>query len=311
MSDRHVALIVEDEEGIAAIEKRWVASLGHEWRHAVTLEDVREAVAAREYCYVLLDMQIPADRLSRESVGCGETAFEMIRRASPERMSNGKYALPVIVVTGFSREPDFISKMYEAFDADGFIAKPFGDRHDLLLDKIRGALARTGRTEHAQCKCVGRKSAPPPVEAGRESLASAPRESGSARVEAGGVVRIAIDGKRLAARTDVVVNGVRGTLQDALFVVFLNMVCAHLKSPGAWTSAAKLGMARNDKAASRIRAALKGLVPAGFEIVETQKTVGFRLNPAVVVEGVEWGALREHGQAGVRRVAGEFVPGGR
>ena len=304
MGDSHLVLIIEDDEHIAEIEKGWVTSLGQRWRHARTLEEVREALAAGGYCYVLLDMQIPADALSRASVGCGETAFDMIRRAFPARLRNGKFALPVIVVTGYSRDPDFISKMYEVFDADGFITKPFGDRDDLLLDKIRGVLARAGRAEHALCKCAGTGTgsvSPPAMEARQE----ASRES-SPQGRAESAVCIAIDGKRGAARTDVLVNGVRGSLQDALFVVFLNLVANHLRSKEAWGSAAKLGMARNDKAATRIRAAMKGMLPAGFVIVETQKTVGFRLNPVVVIERVEWGALRDHGQAGVRKVAGEW-----
>ncbi len=287
MRKRHVALIVEDDPQIAVILKEFVGSLGHDWIHEATLEEVRAAVAAGGYCYVLLDMQIPADAHSRAVVGCGETALEVIRRAAPERTKAGKHVLPILVVTSYSRHPDFVSKMYD-MDANGFIAKPFDDRADLILDKIRAALARAERVDHSCCAAV---------------LAASPE-----RMTPGSVVRVAIDGKRGAARTDVLVNDTRGSLQDMLFVVFLHMVAAHLRDPEAWTSAAKLGMARNDKATTRIRAALKELLPAEFEIVETQKTVGFRLNPGVVIARVDWEALAGHGQAAVRKIAGEWRP---
>ena len=86
---------------IADILKELVASLGHEWIYASTLEEVRAAVAAGGYCYVLLDMQIPPDATSRASVGCGETALRLIRRAAPARNAGDQHVLPVLVVTGY------------------------------------------------------------------------------------------------------------------------------------------------------------------------------------------------------------------
>ena len=295
MSERHVALIVEDDPHIAEILKELVTSLGHDWVHATTLDEVRAAVAAGGYCYVLLDMQIPADATSRPSVGCGETALRLIRRASPDRTASGRHVLPILVVTGYSRDPDFVSKMYD-MDANGFIAKPFGERVDLELDKIRAALVRAEREEHEGCGGDAKEELPTPPE----------NPCASASVTTARVVRIAIEGRRVAGRNDVLVDGRRGSLPDVLFCVFLRFVGSHLGTPGAWQSAAKLGMARNRWAPTRIRAALRDVLPSGVEILESERNVGYRLNAAVHVERVEWGELAKHPQAAVRKVAEEW-----
>ena len=301
MSGVHVALIVEDDPQVADVLEELVASLGHAFRHATTLEEVRAAVAAGGYCYVLLDMQIPADATSREAVGCGETALRLVRRASSARNAADHHVLPVIVVTGYSRDPDFVSKMHKN-GADDFIPKPFGDRPDRILDTIRAALELAGREEHGACDAArGEQAVSSKVSAVVEE-APPGTASGSAAAEP---VRVAIEGTWLAQRNDLLVNGTRATLPDAHFTVFLSAVLAHQRARGEWESAAKLGMTRNQWAPSRIQSELKGLLPAGFRVLEANKPHAFRLNPAIVIERVEWGALGKHPQATVRKIAAE------
>lgn len=295
MSDRPVALIVEDDPQIADILEELVTSLGHECRHASTLDEVRAAVAAGGYSYVLLDMQIPADARSRASVGCGETALRLIRRAAPARNARDHHVLQILIVTGYSRDPDFVSKMHKE-GADDFIPKPFGARLDRVLDKIRAALALAERDEHAACEHPTEAQPVAPTRSPPTSIAAAPAE----------VVRFAIDGAYLAQRSDVLVNDARGTLPDAHFIVLVNAIGAHLHAPGEWESAAKLGMTRNRWAPSRILSELKELLPKGFRVLEPNKPHSFRLNPAIVVERVDWGALAKHPQPAVRKIAAEW-----
>ena len=300
MSGVHVALIVEDDPQVADVLKELVASLGHAWRHARTLEEVRAAVAAGGYCYVLLDMQIPADATSREAVGCGETALRLVRRANPARNAEDNHVLPVIVVTGYSRAPDFVSKMHKN-GADDFIPKPFGDRPDRILDTIRTALELAGREEHGACDAArGERAIPSPVGAVAESAPPANASSTTAEP-----VRFAIEGTCLGQRNDLLVNGARATLPDSQFTIFLYAVLVHLRAPGEWESAAKLGMTRNSWAPSRIQSELKELVPPGVRVLESNKPHAFRLNPAIVIERVEWAALAKHPQAAVRKIAAE------
>lgn len=62
-------------------------------------------------------------------------------------------------------------------------------------------------------------------------------------------------------------------------------------------------MTRDRWVASRIRDAFKGAVPEGFEIVEGDRNGRFRLNPAVVIERVEWGELAKHPEGAVGKIA--------
>jgi DNA-binding response OmpR family regulator len=291
MDDRHVALIVEDDPHIADIEKELVTSMGHKWLHATSLEDVRNAITAGGYCYVLLDMQIPADAVSRPAVVCGETALRLLRRASPQRTDDGKHVLPILIVSGYSRDPEFVSKMFE-MDANGFISKPFGERIEATLAKIHTALERAGREEHSACSAA--------VEA---RGAREPARAGSERPPSAAAVHLVIDGSVTASRTNVLVNGIPVPLQDSTFSVLLRLVAFHLRSPGEWSPADKVGTTTRAWATSRLRTAFKCAVPPGFEVVEVRKGVGCRLNPSVVVERVAWDALRTHGEAAVRKLA--------
>jgi CheY-like chemotaxis protein len=288
VSRRLVALIVEDDPHIAAILKELVESLGHEWIHATTLAEVRAAVAAGGFDYVLLDMQIPADATSHANVGCGETALRLIRRAFPARNARDQHVLQIIVVTGYSRDPDFVSKTHRE-GGDDFIAKPLGERIDRVLDKIRAALTAAGLDEHDGWQ--GPIEAPSPTAGPVETL------------------RIAIDGAHLAQRNDVIVNGARGTLPEGHFVVLVSAISAHLRAQAEWHSAAKLGMTRNPWAPSRIQTELKELLPKGFRVVEANKPHRFRLNPAIAIERVDWAALGKHPLAEVRKIAAEWGKG--
>ncbi len=307
MSGRHVALIVEDDPFIADNLKELVTSLDHEWRHASTLEEVRAAIAAGGYCYVLLDMQIPADATVKESVGCGETALRLLRRKAPERNARDKHVLPILVVTGYSSKPDFVSKVHKE-GANDFIAKPFGPL-DLVLDKIREALRLAEREEHEECEAAAKAAR---EAAAAEEEAAAGDEMGDARGRSTAVsaaLRFVIDGTYMAQRSRVIVNDVTAWLPDAHFLVLVSAIAVHVKTPSEWESATKLAMARNPWATSRIVTALKDVLPAGFRVIEANKPARFRLNPAIVIERVEWGALGKHPNAGVRKVAGEVGKG--
>jgi hypothetical protein len=120
-------------------------------------------------------------------------------------------------------------------------------------------------------------------------------------------VTIAIDGARSARKTRVLACGQPCELQDARFAVFLHFVAAHLKANGAWSSAVKMGMGRNKWMPTRIRAAFGGIVPEGFTLIEADRAGNFRLNPAVVIERVDWAALAEHPEPSVRKLASEWA----
>ena len=294
---------IEDDHAIADVLKDLVTSLGHAFRHAVTLADVRGELSAGGFCYVLLDMQIPADGTSVPQVGCGETALGLIRAIDARRNARGKHLLPVLIVTAYSRDPSYISKMLTEMDADDFIAKPLGDRLDLILDRIRSKLASAERADHSACV------APAPPAAAVPTPRSAAPTSSVAPLAAtrGPIVRMAIDGTRGGRKTIVKVQGEARELQDGLLPVLVSLILLQTTSPGAWAGKTGLAMARKRYAPSRIRKTFEGLVPEGFEIVQYTAGGEFRLNPNVVVENVEWEALVDHPELEVQKVAREQV----
>ena len=89
----------------------------------------------------------------------------------------------------------------------------------------------------------------------------------------------------------------------------MSAIGAHARAPGEWESVAKLGMTRNRWAPSRIQSELKTLLPPGFRVLEPNKPHSFRLNPAIVVERMDWAALAKHPQPAVRKIAAEWTKG--
>jgi DNA-binding response OmpR family regulator len=312
MNDQHVALIIEDDSGISEILQEIVASLGHASIVASTLEEVRAAIAKGGFCYVLLDMQIPAHKGARAMLGSGETALLAIRKKDPRHAEQGGHVLPVIIVTGYSRDYEFVTKMHE-MGADTFIAKPFDDRIEVVLDKIRNALAKSGRVEHEACLRIPERaaSAPPPasVMTARASDAStrgpANRSNGAVTDVSTAPARLVIDGTQSKRRTRVLVNDVARDLQDAHFLFLLRVVMAGLRKRVEWATHHELGIDRKPEVPSRVRSAFAELVPAGFEVVESDRDGRYRLNPRVVVERIDWATLEQHSNAMVQKMATE------
>ena len=116
---------------------------------------------------------------------------------------------------------------------------------------------------------------------------------------------LVIDGEALRRRTGLWVNGERRSLQDAKVPPLLRLIIAYQRASGEWQSREALGIVRSQDATSRIRSALKGLLPDGSKVVEDDHNGRFRLNPAVHVGRVDWDRLAEHPDAAVRKIVEE------
>jgi DNA-binding response OmpR family regulator len=292
----HRVLVVEDDPRLAAELCRLLASIGHEAIHVSTLEELRAAIETGGFCCVLLDMEIPADARSRALVSCGETALQLLRKVYPHRRPNGFHVLQILVVTGYSTNHEFVSRIFE-MNADGFIAKPFDQKPEVLLDKVRAALVKAGREDHDACEALpldGAKATP---------SAAPPRLTGTVTVD--------IDGSKNKLRNIVRVDSKPCELQDAKFLVFLRLVAARDRAPDAWVAKQDLKIARNPEMPHRLRLAFATTVPAGFLIVEGDKSGRLRLNPAVVVGSVDWKALESHANEAIKKLAKECVARGR
>jgi hypothetical protein len=108
----------------------------------------------------------------------------------------------------------------------------------------------------------------------------------------------------------VMINRERREVPESPFVSLLLAIGAHLRSPKSWSSREALRIPPSRAAMARIRAPFAGLVPAGFDAVEVDGQKACRLNPGIVMERVDWGAMVDHPNANVRRVAKEMLAKG-
>ena len=69
----------------------------------------------------------------------------------------------------------------------------------------------------------------------------------------------------------------------------------------------ELGIGDDRGIVTRLRKALKGVVPEGLQVIEFDGQKQYRLNPEIVVEGVNWETLARHPNEAVRKIAAETV----
>lgn len=159
MGGRHVALIIEDEAEMAAEIADLVRPFGHEHLHAETQADAMGCLDRGGFCYVLLDLQIKADRQSiRPRVDSGMALLREIRRRYPRRRANDMHLVPVIVVSGHGREPKNIIDAFRD-GIDDFIMKPLSINNQDIGAKIRRCLELAGHLDHGRCEACVREAA--------------------------------------------------------------------------------------------------------------------------------------------------------
>lgn len=173
MSSQHLALIVEDDPQIVRLLTQHLDSIGHAYRVATTVAEALALLVDGGFCYGLFDMQIPSSAGAPPLVTGGKTIFERFRKANARCTAAGHHHVPALVLTSFSSAPDFVSEMYDG-GANGFIAKPFGERMEFVLDKIKAALTRAGHEDHEACIRTRIESLPAPPRAPLGKLAKLP-----------------------------------------------------------------------------------------------------------------------------------------
>jgi hypothetical protein len=195
---------------------------------------------------------------------------------------------PILVLTGYSSDPQFVANLFKR-GIDAFVKKDVCDNIELFSREVREMLEKAGRGDHAKCAALARRAL-----------------SGAGSVGAVGAPRIAIDGKvTRGGRTEIAINGTLREMQDSRLAILLRCIVARDRSLEAWSSRDALGIGESRSATTQLRQAFEGLVPPGFEVLEGDRRGSFRLNPAVIVESVDFDALAEHPDPGVVRVVQE------
>ena len=151
-ADTHRAAVCEDHPYARQAICETVASLGHEPIPLATLDEMKAFLAKGELpCYWIQDMEMPHSPGARPHPKVGETGMRMVRA-----MSNGKYRVPIIVLTGHRSDVDFVMNAGR-LEADDFIEKANGE---VLGDRILRWLKERGRERHADCAGCNARSRP-------------------------------------------------------------------------------------------------------------------------------------------------------
>jgi CheY-like chemotaxis protein len=154
----HRAAVCEDNPHARRAICDEVRSLGHEPVPLGTLAEIQAFLAKGELpCYWLQDMEMPHTEGARPLPSVGKTSMRGL-----QALSNGKYRVPIIVVTAHRNDPDFVFEMAR-LEADDFVDKA---KMEVLTDRILRWLKERGREDHADCAACNARSRPE-AEAGR------------------------------------------------------------------------------------------------------------------------------------------------
>lgn len=279
MSERHVALIVEDDGPTAEELAAVLGSLDYD---VVVIDNKIEVLAAikkESYCLVLLDLQIKAGPDSiKGHVQYGSSLLREIRRAHADHTGRC-YWLPILVVSGYAREVDTaVEAMKDG--ANDIIRKPFVGH--ALSDIVRRTLDHCGRSTHDLCRKGFRPASAPSV---GESLI------------------ITIPGDRVARRTRVMVGARSTQITDSCLRILLRLIVAH--EGGSVIHKRDLGATAEQgfKGVSVLREALAPLVDDGVELIKNHYHGNYSLADGVSVGACDIGKLLAIGEKDITDLA--------
>jgi CheY-like chemotaxis protein len=287
----HRILVVEDNADERADVCALLESLGESVRAVETVEEALAAIEEEELCGYVFDQALPLKKGAADFVTGGERIVRAARAKDRRRSDEGGDVTPIIAFTSYSEKASFVTGLFEA-GITTFVMKPLRENQAYFVEKYRGAFARAGRGDHGKCAALGKQGA---------GTGPGARDDGSAAP-----VRLAVDGKATkGGRTAITVNGEQRQMRDKSLTGLLRCIVARDRGLDVWTARAALGVGESRAETTRLREPFEGLAPAGFDVIETDRRGSLRLNPAVVVERVDWDVLFEHPDPGVARVASE------
>jgi CheY-like chemotaxis protein len=286
MSARHVVLLVEDEPELAEELGDLLRSLGHDVLHAPTQNEAQAIVEKGGFCYVLLDLQIKvAPDSIKPRVEAGLALLVALRKRFPQRNARDHHALQVIVMSGHAKEHQVVVKAFQE-GADDFLQKPLGENRPRIDERIRDALKKAGRDEHEKCAEVAT----------------------SDQTTAGARVRLAVSGRPVAKRTEILLDEKSALLTNSSFLIFMHLLVGRAKDDKGWVHKTTLGASSDQgwKGVSRLRDEVIAFLPKKTDLTENDKSGYYRINPEVVVERIDLAALEAHWDGRIRKLATEL-----
>ena len=281
-SQRHVALLVEDDPEMAAETIELLRSFDHDCIHAATKVEAVRLIETGEFCYALLDLEIKVDADSiRARVEAGESVLDLIRERYPRRNEKDAHLLPVLMVSGHS-DIEHVTRSFKQ-RADDFIAKPIGDKFKAKLEE---ALRKSGRLRHEDCAAVTRRA--------RRDLDEVPHD---------GRHRLVITARQQGQRFEVTLDTESILITASSLVLLLHLVVASLRDRESWVHKADLGATDEQgwKGMARLKADLQGL-----DLIENNGKGGYRLQTWIALGAIDVLRLSAIGDARITRLVTEI-----
>jgi hypothetical protein len=117
-------------------------------------------------------------------------------------------------------------------------------------------------------------------------------------------VTLVIDAPRSQQNMGLLANGARLEMIDSYFGLLIRLISAHLLTPDRWVEYREVGLAgRKRDLISRVCGVFEEVAPKGFRVLVTDRRGHVRLNPAVVIERVDWKNVCAHPHEPVKAAA--------
>jgi len=273
MRDKHQALIIDDQQGVLEILGAILSSLDHAYDYARTQREARDLLKVNRYCYILLDLEFPADEGITARIQTGFNCLAEIR----QRFHRDD--LPVIVMTAHENGTEYPIRALQ-LGANDFAQKDFDEDLEPLDVKIRRVLRHAG-DDGGECQ--------------RDPMSATPKPKAAGECE----LRFHGDCRRRRHRMEI--NGETVWVRLSTFEILWELACVARSAPPGWVPGRRLSTGNYHNAVSRLKRDLTDVAGLDGSIIQNDGHGCFRL--AVGPENVSFDAdaLRVHMPALLRR----------
>ncbi len=276
MNDRHLALVVDDDHPTIEIAEAILSSLGHDYRAASSQEEAEAMLESEHFCYVLLDLELPA---RPSDFARRETGFNILERI---RLRFTRQELPVIVMTGHGVAHELSVRALK-MEANDYIMKPFDQDPEPLDIKIRQVIAKSCEARGKACglsHAWGRGA--------RVSEGAPAPEPSSARDR-----RLHFSGECRKRRYRMEIDGREAWVRLGTFELLWRLAAAAMTSPTGWIRGSDMNESYHT-ALTRLRKDLFEVLGLEVDFLENDGHGSYRLTVGVERISYEADAIRSH-----------------
>ena len=268
MTQQHKALIIDDQQGVLEILGAILSSLDHDYDYARTQREARELLKANRYCYILLDLEFPADEGITARIQTGFNCLAEIR----QRFHRDD--LPVIVMTAHENGTEYPIRALQ-LGANDFAQKDFDEDLEPLDVKICRVLAQT-------CDVAGDCQR----ELDRQTRGS------SEGAKTGHTFHFYGESRRRRYRMEI--NGSPCWICLSTFTILWKLASAAFQSSGGWVEGRELNSGNYHNAVARTKKDLEQVAGLDGRFVENDGQGRFRATAPADSFSYDEGAMGVH-----------------